>query len=61
MIMSSVSAVGLGDLIDVGVEFDELIGHVDQTRAGVASETCQFNPHTFVSDSIYRIREILIA
>jgi hypothetical protein len=56
-----VAAFALGDFVDVSVEFDELIRDVYQPRAGVAPEARQFDSYSLVGDSVYRIREILVA
>jgi len=56
-----VAAIGLSDLVKVGIKLDELIGDVYQPRAGVAAKTGQLYANAFVSDGIYRLREILVA
>ena len=61
MIVDIIPAVSFCDLIDVRIKLDELIGNVDQPRAGVAAKARQFDAHAFVGDGVYRVGEVLVA
>src|SRR6266550_5824335 len=47
MIVYVVTAVSFGDLIDMRVKLDELVGDVDEPGTGVAAKTREFNAHSF--------------
>src|SRR5947207_5536796 len=60
MIVYVVTAVSFGDLIDMRVKLDELVGDDDESGAGVAAKTREFNAHPFVGNRVDRVREIFI-
>ena len=50
-----VPAIRFCNLFQVRVQFDELIGDIDQAWAGVASKARQFHAHAFVGYGVYRV------
>src|SRR5713226_7487442 len=58
VVVRGVAALGLGNLLDVRIKLDELVGDINQPRAGVASEAGKFDSNAFVSHGVDRVSEV---